>query len=126
MASEEIGIINPQMLTLAVSTHESARIIGMPECELVLAHCAISLAKSPKNWDVVKAVKRVKLLLEGQGENGEPNILGNAPIPSHLQNRNSNPGSHFSKSYIYPPDDPIGAKNQTYLPEALIGTKFLK
>lgn len=50
MASEEIGLADPNMLALAIHTHESARIVGMPECELVLGHCAIALAKSPKNW----------------------------------------------------------------------------
>jgi putative ATPase len=34
-------------------------IAGMPECDVILAHCAVYLARAPKSIEVYKAYKKV-------------------------------------------------------------------
>jgi putative ATPase len=38
-ASEDIGLADSNALPLAMSTYEACRVIGMPECDAILAHC---------------------------------------------------------------------------------------
>jgi putative ATPase len=55
-ASEDIGLVAPAALNLAVSTFLAVERIGMPECQYNLFHCAAVLAKSKKSRDVADAM----------------------------------------------------------------------
>ncbi|HMX41349.1 MAG TPA: replication-associated recombination protein A, partial [Saprospiraceae bacterium] len=49
LASEDIGLANPNALLLATTTMDAIRMIGMPEARIILSQCAIYLATSPKS-----------------------------------------------------------------------------
>lgn len=65
IASEDIGLADNSCLSLAVAAHQAVQAVGMPEADVVLAHCAVALAKAPKSVMVYRAYKRVKAALKG-------------------------------------------------------------
>lgn len=56
LASEDIGLANPNALKLAVAAMHAVEKIGMPECRIILSECAIYLALSPKSNSAYIAV----------------------------------------------------------------------
>lgn len=49
LASEDIGLADSRALPLATATWYACESVGLPECELNLAHCTIFLACCPKS-----------------------------------------------------------------------------
>jgi putative ATPase len=117
-ASEDIGLANNQALDLAVSTYQSCQMIGMPECDVILAHCVAYLAQSPKSVQVYKAMKKVKLVISQESNYPVPLHLRNAPTPLMKD-------LDYGKGYKYNPDyqEPV---QQTYLPPALQTKRFFE
>ncbi|KAJ3128767.1 Werner helicase interacting protein 1 [Nowakowskiella sp. JEL0407] len=116
MASEDIGLADSNALTLAVSTYEACRNVGMPECDVILAHCVTYLARAPKSVEVYRAMKRVKQRIE--------NDIA-YPVPLHIRNAPTKlmEETGYGEGYIYNPnyDEPV---EQTYLPTQLQSVKF--
>ncbi|XP_011703240.1 PREDICTED: ATPase WRNIP1-like [Wasmannia auropunctata] len=81
MASEDIGLADPKALGIAVHTMHGCKMIGMPECDVLLAQCTIYLAKAPKSRlmeDALRAAQR--MVAEHKGpQPGVPLHLRNAP-----------------------------------------------
>ncbi|GLV41533.1 hypothetical protein CBL_06762 [Carabus blaptoides fortunei] len=78
-ASEDIGNADPSALQLAVSTMQGCQLLGMPECDVLLAQCAIYLARAPKSTEADRALGRAKQLIT-QCEGLQPSV------PMHLRN----------------------------------------
>lgn len=57
IASEDIGIANNEALTLAMSTYQACQVLGMPESDVILAHCVTFLARSPKSVECYKGIQ---------------------------------------------------------------------
>ncbi|MEK9777446.1 MAG: hypothetical protein VW339_15100, partial [Quisquiliibacterium sp.] len=55
-ASEDVGMADPQALTVAVSAATAVDVVGMPEAQLNLAEAAIYLASAPKGNSVARAI----------------------------------------------------------------------
>jgi putative ATPase len=49
LASEDVGLADPQALPLAVAAHHAVEFIGLPEAELTLAHATLYIATAPKS-----------------------------------------------------------------------------
>lgn len=82
MASEDVGLADPKALGLAVSVMNGCKMIGMPECDVLLAQCAIYLARAPKSRlmeDALRAAQRLVANQKGQ----QP------PVPVHLRGTGS-------------------------------------
>jgi putative ATPase len=116
-ASEDIGLANNSALMLATATYEACSKIGLPECSVNLAHCAVYLAKSKKSIAVYQAYNEAK---------DEVETSGNLKVPLHLRNAPTKlmKSIGYGKDYKYSPleDDSL----QDYLPQELKGRKFLK
>ncbi|MFA5131007.1 MAG: replication-associated recombination protein A [Patescibacteria group bacterium] len=115
-ASEDIGLANNSALMLATAAYDACRKIGMPECGVNLAHCAIYLAKSPKSIVAYQAYEKAKAEVE---------TSGNLPVPLHLRNAPTKFMKEigYGKDYKYNPMQ--DASGQEYLPDKLKGRKFL-
>lgn len=115
-ASEDVGLMNNSALMLATAAYDACKNIGMPECGVNLAHCAIYLAKSPKSIVAYMAYEKAM---------AEVASSGNLPVPLYLRNAPTKlmKDLGYSKNYKYTPleDD----SQQEYLPEKLKGRKFL-
>jgi putative ATPase len=79
MASEDIGLADNTMLSLATAAYTAAERIGMPECRINLAHCAVALSLAPKSVRAYRGLNAAYAALK------EPGIAG-LPVPVHLRN----------------------------------------
>ncbi|KAF9577852.1 Werner helicase interacting protein 1 [Lunasporangiospora selenospora] len=119
MASEDIGMGDSSALPLAVATYQACQMIGMPECEVNLAHCAAYLAKAKKSVDVYHAYGLVKQTVAEEFA---------YPVPIHLRNAPTTlmKDLGYGDGYKYNPSFPEGTVvDQEYLPQGLKKRKFL-
>ncbi|XP_030218900.1 ATPase WRNIP1 isoform X1 [Gadus morhua] len=117
-ASEDVGLADPLALPQAVSAYQACHFIGMPECEVILAQCAVYLARAPKSVEVYKAYSNVKASLRTH--------KGPLPsVPLHLRNASTKLMRElgYAKGYKYNPAFSSPAE-QEYLPEELRGVDF--
>ncbi|KAK3677789.1 DNA-dependent ATPase mgs1 [Recurvomyces mirabilis] len=120
IASEDVGLADNSMLSLATATYTAAQTIGMPECRINLGHCAVALSMAPKSTRAYRGLKAAFAALS------EPGIAGLA-IPVHLRNAPTRLMKElgYGKDYKYNPDYVDGRVVQNYLPEKLEGRRFL-
>lgn len=117
LASEDIGLANPNALLLANNCFQAVHQIGMPEARIPLAQTAIYLATSPKSNSaylaINKAMEKVK--------NSESHV-----VPLHLRNAPTRLMREMGHGigYKYPHDHKGNFTFQSYLPEALKDFKF--
>ena len=117
LASEDVGLANPNALLLATTTMDAIRMIGMPEARIILSQCAVYLATSPKSNASYIAINQAMAKVQQTGA---------LPVPLHLRNaptklmRDLNYGS----GYQYAHDFEGNFVQQQNLPEALDGTIF--
>ncbi|KAK5944529.1 DNA-dependent ATPase mgs1 [Knufia obscura] len=121
MASEDIGLADNTMLSLATATYSACEKIGLPECRINLAHCAVALCQAPKSTRAYRGLGNAMSALR------EPGIAG-LPIPIHLRNAPTRMMKEmgYGKEYKYNPNYVDGKVKQDYLPEKLIGRTFLE
>lgn len=77
LASEDIGLANPNAMLLANATFDILRKIGWPEGRIPLAECTIYLATSPKSNSAYEAINKALAFVSQ---------TGNRPVPLHLRN----------------------------------------
>ena len=111
-ASEDIGNANPNALLLANACFESVEKIGYPESRIILSHCAIYLASSPKSNASYLAIEEAMALVEK---------TGNLPVPLHLRNAPTllMKQLNYGKNYQYPHNFENNFIEQDYLPETI-------
>lgn len=121
VASEDIGLADNSMLTLAISTHSAVEKIGLPEARINLAHATVAMALSKKSTRAYRGLNNAMAALQ------EPGVAG-LPIPFHLRNAPTRLMKElgYGKEYKYNPDYVDGRVAQEYLPEKLRGRRFLE
>lgn len=114
IASEDIGLADPNALRLALAAKASMAFLGQPEGELALAQLTVYLAVAPKSNAVYKAWKAAL---------AEARAKPNAPVPSHLRNAPTKmmKSLDYGVGYRYYFDDPAASFQQNYLPEQVTG-----
>lgn len=117
LASEDVGLANPNALLLAQATFETVHKIGMPEARIPLAECAIYLATSPKSNSAYMAINEA-LEMVHKGDN--------SPVPLHLRNAPTSLMEElgYAKDYKYAHSYEGNFVDQEFLPEGKSGTKF--
>ena len=117
LASEDIGLANPNALLLANACFDAVHKIGMPEARIVLAECAVYLASSPKSNASYMAIERATELIHK---------TGNLSVPLHLRNAPTQlmRSLNYHKGYKYPHDFPNHFIEQECLPTEISGTTF--
>ena len=120
IASEDVGLADNSLLSLATAAYTAAEKIGMPECRINLAHCTVALCLAPKSTRAYRGLSSAYAALR------EPGIAG-LPVPVHLRNAPTRLMKElgYGKEYKYNPDYVDGRVVQQYLPERLEGRKFL-
>ena len=117
LASEDIGLANPNALLLANATFDALAKIGWPEGRIILAECTIYLATSPKSNSAYLAID--KALAEVRNS-------GNLPVPLHLRNAPTSlmKDLGYGTEYKYAHDYHGHFVKQQYLPDTLHGHSF--
>jgi len=116
-ASEDVGMADPKALPLAVACMQACDMVGFPEAQINLGHCAVYLATAAKNntayMGLMEAKKDVKETL-------------NEPVPLHLRNpvtdlmKDLGYGENYKYSHNYSKEE----GKQEYLPKKLKGRKY--
>lgn len=68
IASEDIGLRDSSCLPFVLAAKEAFEFIGMPEGEIILAHCAVKLARAPKSTKSYRALRTVQALMSEKPE----------------------------------------------------------
>jgi putative ATPase len=79
LASEDIGLANPNALLLATSCFQAISMIGMPEARIILSETTIYLATSPKSNSAYMAINQALDLVRKTGDLPVPLNIRNAP-----------------------------------------------
>lgn len=121
MASEDIGLADNTMLPLASATYSACEKLGLPECRINMAHCAVALCLAPKSTRAYRGLANAMAALQ------EPGIAG-LPVPIHLRNAPTRlmKELEYGKEYKYNPNYVDGRVKQEYLPDQLKGRIFLE
>jgi putative ATPase len=112
LASEDIGMADPQSLVIAIAAADAVQYIGMPEGRIPLAQAVVHLACAPKSNAAYMALDAAIADVRN-GNTGR--------VPKHLRDAHY-PGAKrlgHGKGYKYPHDDALGVLQQDYLPTEL-------
>lgn len=117
LASEDIGLANPNAMLLANTTYEIIQKIGMPEGRIPLAECTIYLATSPKSNSAYMAINSALELVKQTGD---------LPVPLHIRNAPTKlmKDIGYGVDYKYAHDYPGHFVKQQFLPDDLVGTRL--
>lgn len=117
LASEDIGLANPNALLLANATFDTIHKIGWPEGRIPLAECTIYLATSAKSNSAYMAITQALELVEQ---------TGNLPVPLHLRNAPTKlmKDMGYGRDYKYSHSYPGNFVRQQFMPDEINGTTF--
>lgn len=117
LASEDIGNANPNALLLATSCFDAVKMVGYPECRIILSQTAVYLASSPKSNASYLAIDAA---LEEVKESGD------LSVPLHLRNSPTKLMKEigYGKDYKYAHSFNGNFADQEFLPEKIKGKTF--
>jgi putative ATPase len=110
MASEDIGLADPQALVVANAAKDAYDFLGSPEGELAIAQAVAYVATAPKSNAVYKAFGAAQALAKEHGSSAPPKTILNAP--TRLMKREG-----YGASYQYDHDAPDAFSGQNYWPD---------
>ena len=118
LASEDVGLANPNALLLANACFDAVHKIGMPEARITLAETTIYLATSPKSNSAYAAINQALAMVN--------NDTTNRPVPLHLRNAPTKLMGDlgYGAEYKYAHDYAGNFVRQEFLPDSLAGTRF--
>ncbi len=119
MASEDIGLAEPNALAVTLAAKEAFDFIGPPEGNLALAQAAVYLSLAPKSNALYKGYGAVREDLK--------NTIAE-PVPLHLRNAVTDLMSNvgYGKGYQYAHNAEEKVTDMTCLPESLLGRNYYK
>jgi putative ATPase len=116
-ASEDIGLADPQALSIAVAAADAVAFIGMPEGRIPLAEATAYLATTAKSNAAYNAINAAI---------SDVRAGGFGRVPQHLRDAHYAGAKRLGhgKGYIYPHDLDVGVATQQYLPDELRGRRY--
>ena len=117
LASEDIGLADPQALLVAEAAARAVEYVGLPEAALNLAEAVIYLARAPKSNSVVVALGRAQQ---------DVRSAVSQEVPTHLRDAHYKGAARLGhgEGYVYPHDDPAGVVEQQYRPDGFEGRVY--
>ena len=114
LASEDIGLADPQAMVQAAAAAEITKLIGLPEALFPLAQATIYLARAPKSNAVLRAYSAAR---------GDATDTAREPVPLHLRNAATSLMKNlgYGKDYRYVHSDASAKEEMSCLPEKLKG-----
>ncbi|MBO6177873.1 MAG: replication-associated recombination protein A [Selenomonadaceae bacterium] len=116
-AAEDVGLADPNALTLAVAAYQAAHFLGMPECNVHLSEAAIYMALAPKsNAADIAYIMAKKDALQTMAE----------PVPLHIRNGVTKlmRDEGYGKGYQFAHDTEEKITAMECLPESLKGKRY--
>ncbi len=120
LASEDIGLADPQALLVADAAARAVEYVGLPEVAINLAHAVIHLALGAEEQQRDLRARR------GHGRRARPPARRRCPM--HLRDAHYRGAQMLGhgKGYLYPHDDPAGWVPQEHLPAEVAGERFYR
>jgi len=117
LASEDIGMADPQSLLVADAAARAVEFVGLPEAQLNLAQAVIHLATAPKSNAVITSIGRARSDVRDRPSSG---------VPAHLRDAHYRSAASLGhgEGYEYPHDDPRGWVTQEYRPAEVAGRSY--
>lgn len=117
LASEDIGLANPNALVIANNCFQAVNVIGNPESRIILSETAVYLAVSPKSNSTYMAINDALALVKQ---------TGNLPVPLHLRNAPTKlmKDLDYGKDYKYAHSYDGNFVEQDFLPEEIKSVKI--
>ena len=117
LASEDIGLANPNAILLTTSCFQAVHMVGWPESRIILSEAAIYLATSPKSNSAYQAIETAQEMVRNTGDLSVPLHIRNAPTPL-MKELGYGKDYKYAHSYEgnFVPDD--------FLPKEILGTKL--
>ncbi|MBL9192801.1 MAG: replication-associated recombination protein A [Opitutaceae bacterium] len=112
LASEDVGLADPQALPLTVAAHHACDFIGLPEAELTLAHATLYIACAPKSNSAT-----LGLAAADQALKEKP--VQPVPLPLRDKSGQASRQAGHGKGYRYSHDYPEAVSGQDYLEQPL-------
>jgi len=112
MASEDIGMADPQALVIANAAKDAYDYLGSPEGELALAQACVYLATAPKSNALYVAFKASVRAAKEHGSLPPPKHILNAPTKLMKS-------EGYGDGYRYDHDQPDAFSGQDYFPERM-------
>jgi putative ATPase len=119
LASEDIGLADPQAMVQAAAAADIVQLIGLPEGLFPLSQATIYLAKAPKS----NTIKRAYFAAASDAAE-----TAREPVPMHLRNAVTPLMKHvgYGEGYRYVHEDPKAQEEMECLPESLRGRDYVK
>lgn len=119
LASEDVGMADPQSLLIANAAAHAVEFVGLPEAQLNLAHAVVHLATAPKSNRVTAALGAAREAARRSGT-GE--------VPVHLRDAHYTGAASLGHGdgYLYPHNDPSGWVPQDYRPSEAADLVFYR
>ena len=109
LASEDVGLADPQALPLTVAAHHAVDFVGLPEAELTLAHATLYIATAPKSNSATLALGEAHRVLKEQPVQ---------TIPAALRSKTGQANKRMGQG--------VGYKYAHDYPENISGDDFLE
>ena len=116
-ASEDIGLADSRALEIAVAAYQACHFLGMPECNLHLAHAVIYLSLAPRSNAVYRAYEAAKQDALHMLDEPVPLVIRNAP--TRLMGELG-----YGEGYVYAHDTADKIAAMECLPESLRGRRY--
>ena len=119
LASEDIGLADPNAMVQAAAAADIVQLIGMPEGLFPLTQATIYLARAPKSNDVLRSYSAA---------HADAVETSREPVPLHLRNAPTPLMKHlgYGKEYRYVHSDAAAKNEMTCLPEKLRGKVYFE
>ena len=116
-ASEDIGLADSRALEIAVAAYQACHFLGMPECNLHLAHAVIYLSLAPRSNAVYRAYEAATQDALHMLDEPVPLVIRNAP--TRLMGELG-----YGEGYVYAHDTADKIAAMECLPESLRGRRY--
>lgn len=116
-ASEDVGLADPQALSLAVSAAEAVQLLGMPEGRIALAEAVVYLACAPKSNAAYQGINAAIADVRAGG-------FGEVPLPLRDGHGRGAQALGHGQGYRYAHDYPHSIAPQQYPPDELVGRDY--
>jgi putative ATPase len=117
LAAEDVGLAEPQALSVAIAAQQAVHFVGMPEGMLPLSEATLFLASAPKSNSALVAYRNAL---------ADVQETLNRPVPLHLRNASTGLSRQqgYGKGYKYSHDYDQHYVEQQYLPDELKGHRY--
>lgn len=116
-ASEDVGMADSSALQVAVAAYQACHFLGMPECDVHLAHAVVYLSMAPKSNALYKACLSSREDVRKMPAEPVPLQICNAPTDLMKE-------LDYGKGYVYAHDTEEKLSRMKCLPEALEGRRY--